>query len=272
MPIVIWFRRDLRVHDNRALDAALTDSDHVIGCYVLDDEILSREDTGSTRLAILLESLAELRHTFRKNGSDIVLRRGKADQVLRVCRETEATALYFNEDYEPYARRRDLDVVRQAAALGIACKPFFDHLLTRPGDVLSQAGAPFTVYSAFARAARRQLDERPLRLAASASKLSHLAPSASLPDSEPTPTASGLGLSVAAERPASGEAAARRRLEVFTAADGGLSGYGVRRDMLDADGTSRLSHALKLGMISARSAYRAARDASLVVPRRRTVT
>lgn len=261
MPVVMWFRRDLRVHDNRALDAALSDSDHVIGCYVLDDGILSREDTGSTRLAILLESLDELRQTFRKKGSDIVLRRGKADEVLRVCRETEATALYFNEDYEPYARRRDAEILRRAKALGVACKPFFDHLLTRPGDVLSHAGAPFTLYPAFARAARRQLDDGPLRVAASAAKLSHLVPSSSLPDSEPTPTASALGLSIAADPPASGEAAARRRLDVFTAPDGGLWRYSTRRDMLDADGTSRLSHALKLGMISARSAYCAARDA-----------
>ncbi|HXW51352.1 MAG TPA: deoxyribodipyrimidine photo-lyase, partial [Candidatus Acidoferrales bacterium] len=61
----MWFRRDLRLHDNHALFRALTSGAQVVACYIVDDRIVERPDTGASRFALLLESLDELREALR---------------------------------------------------------------------------------------------------------------------------------------------------------------------------------------------------------------
>lgn len=259
---LVWFRRDLRIHDNHALHRALTESTSVATCYIIDEAIISRADTGGKRMAILLESLEELRRRLRKHDSDIIVRRGRAAEVLRLCHEIGASRLYFNEDYEPFARKRDAAVAREAQQNGIECTVCFDHLLTRPGDVLSASGTPYTVYAPFAKAARNLLAASPPRSFDTTRSLHALARRNKLPPAGEIPTPAQLGIAASSAHPPSGEEAARQRLMTFTSANGALDSYHRRRDLVDQDGTSRLSHALKLGMISARSCYVAALKAA----------
>ena len=59
-PVIVWFRRDLRVSDHTALHRAAQTGAPVIPVFVFDPAILGAKDTGSRRTAFLLESLKSL--------------------------------------------------------------------------------------------------------------------------------------------------------------------------------------------------------------------
>src|ERR671916_3123048 len=80
---LVWFRRDLRVHDHPALTAAHREADQVVPVFVLDPRLLDGGRFPSANRAwFLLASLRELREALRDRGADLVVRRGRPEQVL----------------------------------------------------------------------------------------------------------------------------------------------------------------------------------------------
>lgn len=101
--IIVWFRKDLRLHDNEALTKAIENSEEVIPVYVFNEEDLMGatpygfQKTGSFRTQFLLESVAHLRDKFREKGIDLVIRTGKPEEeVFKLAQETEASYVYAN--------------------------------------------------------------------------------------------------------------------------------------------------------------------------------
>ncbi len=113
-PAVHWLRRDLRLDDNPALDAALRWGEGVVPAFVLDDHYLTA-DFSPPRLAFLAESLRDLEAALAAKGSRLIVRKGPPEVALpALAREAGASAVFAHEDHEPYPRRRD---ERVAAAL-----------------------------------------------------------------------------------------------------------------------------------------------------------
>lgn len=85
---ILWFRQDLRLHDNEALFEALRNSEELIPVYILDPRQFVPETpylspkTGSIRTRFLLESLQDLKASLRKYGSDLVVLSGDQVQIL----------------------------------------------------------------------------------------------------------------------------------------------------------------------------------------------
>lgn len=101
--IIVWFRKDLRLHDNEAQTCALEHSEEIVPVYVFDDEELMGETpyglqkTGSHRIQFLLESVAHLRQAFQKRGIDLVVRFGKPEEeIFKLAKEIEASYVYAN--------------------------------------------------------------------------------------------------------------------------------------------------------------------------------
>ena len=107
-PIIHWFRRDLRLHDNTALTAAAQASGGaVVPVFVLDDAILQGRWASPARSAWLLESLRALDAELRARGSQLVLRRGEPlAELLAVAKTCGAQGVYWNRDYTPCASTR----------------------------------------------------------------------------------------------------------------------------------------------------------------------
>ena len=88
-PVIVWFRRDLRVSDHTALHRAVSTGAPVIPVFVFDPVILSAKDTGSRRTAFLLECLQSLGANLAHLGATLVLRKGHPDEELRaLAKET----------------------------------------------------------------------------------------------------------------------------------------------------------------------------------------
>jgi deoxyribodipyrimidine photo-lyase len=260
-PIIHWFRRDLRLGDNTALAAAaLAAGGAVLPVFIFDPALLRGRFASPARTALLLANLRGLDADLRACGSRLVVRQGQPlQELLGLARAVGAAGVYWNRDYTPYARARDQAVKAELRAAGLEARSFRDAVIFEMDEVLNQTGQPYTVYSPYARAWRQRLSEQPVQVA----EVPALAPLSAWPAEQTLPDLAALGLaSSPVPLPAAGEAAARERLRVFASERGaaGLAGYATRRDLLGAEGTSRLSPDLRLGTLSIRVALRAALD------------
>lgn len=101
---VVWFRNDLRCHDNEALAAATEHSVAVLPVYCFDPRDYGKsssgfDKTGPYRAKFLLECVSTLREKLRERGSDLVIRVGKPEEVLvDLARSVGADALYAHQE------------------------------------------------------------------------------------------------------------------------------------------------------------------------------
>jgi deoxyribodipyrimidine photo-lyase len=259
MPIIHWFRRDLRLSDNSALDAALhASAGNIASVFILDDRLLQGRDIAPARVQFLLDCLRQLDASLRAKGAALIVRRGDPAQVLpALVRETNASAVYFNRDYTPLAQWRDARVMHSLEGIGCKVLSFKDAVIHAEDEVLNKAGTPYTLFTPYKRAWLELPKLGPLRAApwpGVSEDVKRLATQTAIP------TLAELGFSLSAEvnaaLPPGGERAAQARLDEFTAR--ALDTYHQQRDTPAVDGTSRLSPYLRMGALSPRACLRAA--------------
>ena len=254
---LVWFRTGLRLQDNTALFEALRENETVVCLYVLDDNYMRGADIGAARGAFLLDSLAKLHLAIEAHGGQLIVRRtgDVPPEVVRTATEVGAGRIYVHDDYLPYPRQRDAKVRELAAAEGIALQSYRDLLLVDPARVLTEEGAPYSVFTPFKRRWEGLLNT-PARY-----DTAPLLPRLRLPKRFPSaklPTLEDYGLHLAQRIEEGGEKRAQERLAEFVRE--GLPLYHQNRDLCaDLNSTSRLSMHLKWGTLSVRDCYRAAR-------------
>lgn len=266
--IIHWFRRDLRLHDNPALRAALQASGgRVIPLFILDDRLLGSRRVGPARLAFLLDALRALDAQLRRRGSRLLVRRGPPAQVLReLLDESGAGGVYYNRDYTPFARARDA-AVRAELEGRAALRDFKDLVIWEPDELRSKAGTPYTVYTPYRRQWLLRAEQARAELLAEPA-LPDFAPPPEGLASLALPTLEQLRGPLAQPIPQGGEQSALARLEAFVRLDEphGIAGYHIHREQMALPGTSRLSASLHLGCLSARACLRAALRAREAAP------
>jgi deoxyribodipyrimidine photo-lyase len=247
LPVTIWWiRRDLRLHDNPALQAALEMGGPVLPVFILDPHLLSRE--AFARQAFLFAGLRQLDADLRKRGSRLLLRRGEPAEVLSgLIQESGAATIFALEDYSPYARQRDAEVARL-----FPLKLLMGVTIYHPASVRKPDGGPYTVFTPFSKAWKALPQPGALR-----GTVDCLAPIPDLASEDIPSTVSSVIF------PA-GEEEALRRLDGFLGR--AVSGYTDGRNRLDLEGTSTLSPYFRLGMLSPRAAARRVMDAAAEAP------
>jgi len=243
---IVWFRRDLRVHDHPALRAALDSGDTVVPVFCFDDGLLGGRHASGPRTQFLLECLAELDEQLRARGSRLFVRRGRPqDKLNELAEQTGATEVHCSADVSPFARRRQEQV---RAALGSAVS-FHVHpglfAVDRLDAIRTQGGDPYTVFTPFTRNWAGQ----PRREVLAAPR--SLPPPPTRPAGGQLPALRDLGLEQECEDPApGGETAGREALRRFLA--DAVRNYDDGRDRLAGDEVSRLSPYLHFGCLSPR--------------------
>ncbi|MEN3943462.1 deoxyribodipyrimidine photo-lyase [Prosthecobacter sp. SYSU 5D2] len=246
-----WFRRDLRLMDNTALHHAARDSAQVIPVYILSGSSQNHGWTGPIRQQFLCDSLDSLSKNLETAGSRLVLRCGQADAELeKLIHETQAEAVYFNRDYDPYGRMMEKKVQEVCRRIGIPCHSFKDRVLHEPDEVLTGSGGPYRVYTPYSK------NWLSLDKTAAEGKPASLGPAAAASvTSLPVPTLAHWKLPSAPDGiPAGGEKAARQRMKSFIE-NRTLHEYGEKRDIPAGTTTSRLGQDLRFGLISIRELH-----------------
>jgi len=160
---VCWLRRDLRLDDHAALFHALSSGLSVLPVFIFDRNILDRLiDKNDSRLWFIHQTLMNLRHELRAMGSDILLLYGKPEECWQILiKDYEVKAVYFNHDYEPYARKRDGEITGLLTSKGIPVHTFKDQVIFECGEVVKQDGTPYTVFTPYSRRWKERLQQQP---------------------------------------------------------------------------------------------------------------
>ena len=244
--IIWWLRRDLRLSDNQALDAAQRDAGEVIPLYVLDPFFRQSRFYSTRRAAFLHGGLQAIDLDLQKRGGRLIVRSGDPVTVLQeVAAESGASVIYAEADYSPYARRRD----QRVSAL-LPLQVFGGTCFRSPGTITKDDGTPYSVYSPFMRKWK-------------ALGLSDALAPLPAPDHISTPVAIRSEAQPAAGQATSsgfppGEQEAQSRLQKFSEQHpDGIFDYHEQRNRLDLEGTSQLSPYLRFGMLSVRQAIAA---------------
>lgn len=238
----------MRITDNQALDAALSAAEQVIPLYIIDDTLWNSDYVGQKRLSFLSAGLNNLDQSLKAHRSRLIVRRGNADVVLQnLVDETAAGAIFAEEDYSPYARRRD-EAVAKILPLNLAPGLTVHH----PSTIQKVEGGPYQVYTPYMKTWK----EAGIPTAANVLPAPEHIPTPSGPASLEIPEARDGFESIGFK---AGEEAAQKHLQDFTDGESPpIYEYRETRNRPDLNSTSGLSPYLRFGMLSARQAVVAA--------------
>jgi deoxyribodipyrimidine photo-lyase len=244
-PVIVWFRRDLRLTDHPALLTAIQAGRAVVPLYVLDERLRGGATASPARTWFLLRSLEALHGALRRRGSGLLVRRGRPeDEVPRLARDVRASTVLATRDVTAFSLRRDRAVAAALEHDGRQLRLQPGLLLAEPEHLLTAAGRPYGVYTPFWRALQAT-DRR-----AVLPPPEHISTPPELLDGTDAVIASLLdGGPPFPDLPEPGEAAAQERLRAWV--QGGLAGYGEGRNGMDGSATSHLGADLHLGTLSA---------------------
>jgi deoxyribodipyrimidine photo-lyase len=254
--VIWWIRRDLRLSDNPALQAAISSTQAVIPVFILDPKLINSPNASEKRLGFLWAGLNQFNQELQARGSQLIIRSGPPAEALKKLSTGNDVKLIFAEaDYSPYARKRDDQV-----ALQLPLHLVGGSSISHPEAILKPNGQPYVVYSPYMRA-WKALHKPEGWLPQPAPTT---VPSPNNIQSEPIPSipVHPPGLDI---KP--GEAAARERLVAFTTRpEPEIFRYAEQRNRIDLDGTALISPYLRFGMLSTREAALAAFQAQQSAP------
>jgi len=250
-PLILWFRRDLRLADQPMLSAAVAAGRAVLPVFVLDPETEALGAAAKWRLGL---SLARFGADLAGLAAPLVLRRGEALAVLQaLVAEVGASGVWWSRLYDPASVARDTAVKAALKAAGVEARSFAGHLLFEPWDVQTGSGTEYKVYTPFWNSVRGRDVAAP---ALAPVRLRGAGPVASdLLEDWRLGAAMRRGADVMLAHQAVGESAARSRLGAFL--DGPVEGYREDRNLPGIVATSGLSENLTYGEIGLREVWHA---------------
>lgn len=148
---IFWFRRDLRLEDNKGLFEALKNNKSVQPVFIFDKNILKELPENDSRVTFIYNSLDQISKELKRYGSSLlVVHSTPEDYYVKIKNEfPDLTVVYTNEDYEPYATKRDQKVKELLLEQGIDFKSYKDQVIFAKNDILKKDGKPYTVYTPY---------------------------------------------------------------------------------------------------------------------------
>lgn len=256
-PVIVWFRQDLRLHDNPALNAAVQSGAAVIPVYILDDENAGAWKMGGASRFWLHHSLNALNKSLSGN---LACFKGKADDIIpALASATGAKHVFWNRCYEPWRVKRDTHIKSVLEEIDIAAESFNAGLLFEPWTVKKDDGTPYRVFTPYFRRGCIGRGE-PSAPSPAPKKIAFA--------DKPVNAGTIDSLKLLPEKIrwdekmlphwTIGEAGAQQRLNDFL--KDGLQGYKEDRNRPDRQNVSRLSPYLHFGEISPRTVWHAIRQ------------
>ncbi|MBO2007728.1 cryptochrome/photolyase family protein [Hymenobacter negativus] len=251
---IFWHRRDLRIHDNVGLAAALASGLPVLPLFIYDQEILDHlPDKADARLTFIYDEVEKLAQETEVAGGTFLACYGRPLEVLaQVVQDFDVAAVHTNEDYEPYATRRDAAVAQMLSQHGVEFYAYKDQVIFAKDEIMTKSGTVPKVFGAYLKAYTTKLTADLLEPCDSKKHFTktHLH-HATREKAGPRPTLESMGFA--------------RREQYFPPvklpAEGLVRNYHKTRDTpADEQGSTRESLNLRFGTLSVREVMRQARE------------
>ena len=159
---LVWLRRDLRLEDNAALYYALKEGRSVLPLFIFDTHILHPlEVKEDMRVTYLYQRVLDLKSKLESMESSLLVKYGSPMDVFsQLVTEYSIERVYFNRDYEPYARERDGRVSRWLREHGVQVRDYKDQVIFEKDEVVKQDGSPYTVFTPYMKRWKQTFQQR----------------------------------------------------------------------------------------------------------------
>ncbi|MGM0381201.1 MAG: cryptochrome/photolyase family protein [bacterium] len=250
---LFWFRRDLRLTDNRGLRRARDRVDRLFAVFVVDPNHSSWAHSCGDRFNFKMQAVKSLRQKIRDRGGELYIRRGKhRKQLKKLAKKLKIDYLFYNNCYEPYERQRDERVNSALEEPGVEVKTCKDQVIHEKKEILTNNKTPYKVFGYYKKKWKER--EKP-------------GPVASVQDIEANkevepgdiPAAGQVGLGINLENAGRDPYRQAELLRDEFMGDK-IVNYEKNRDFPARRGTSRLSPYLRFGLLSPRTLYHQAKN------------
>lgn len=164
---IFWFRRDLRLSDNTALNAALQSDQKVLPIFIFDTEILDQlENKSDRRVDYIHQALEGINEELKKHQSGIKTYHGKPLEIFKeIINEFDVESVFCNRDYEPQAIKRDQEISDFLNKNKINFKDYKDQVIFEKNEIVKNDGLPYTVYTPFSKKWKEKFHQTEIHLA-----------------------------------------------------------------------------------------------------------
>lgn len=160
---IFWFRRDLRLDDNVGLFHALNANEAVLPIFIFDESILSQLPKDDARVTFIHQQLEKIQTELNKTKKSLAVFHGTPMAVFKkIISENEVKTVFTNHDYEPYARKRDLELFQLFKEHNVEFKTSKDQVIFEKSEVVKDDGTPYVVYTPFSNKWKENFKKAPL--------------------------------------------------------------------------------------------------------------
>tara|TARA_R110002012_G_scaffold242788_1_gene417209 strand:- start:37444 stop:38748 length:1305 start_codon:yes stop_codon:yes gene_type:complete len=236
---IFWFRRDLRLDDNRGFYESLKSENPVLPIFIFDSEILDSLPEHDARVTFIYNTLQTMRKTLQEeHNSSIAMYHGTPEAVFKKLSENyDIKTVFTNHDYEPYAIKRDKDIGSYLSNKNIDFKTFKDQVIFEKDDIVKNDGTPYRVYTPFMKTWKETFKTFDLEIYYTNSYLDNLVENTRLPNLE----LSDLGFKKS-----------NQNIAAYDVTPTLIQEYEDNRNFPAKDATSRLGPHLRFGTVSIR--------------------
>jgi deoxyribodipyrimidine photo-lyase len=147
---LFWFRRDLRLDDNTALNHALTGDIPVMAIFIFDTDVIDELTEDDPGISFIYDKLFEINNELLKHGSSLLIMKGDPESVWRKLIDSyNINAVYINKDYEPYSISRDHSIEVLLHKESISLFRFKDHVIFEETEILKSDRTPYTIFTPY---------------------------------------------------------------------------------------------------------------------------
>lgn len=240
---IFWFRRDLRLDDNRALFEALSNA-ATLPVFIFDKNILSELPKDDARVTFISALLDNIQAILKQNHKSLAVFHDDPIHVFKklVAENAEINAIYTNHDYEPYAQKRDAEVGAFLKSKNIAFHTFKDQVIFEKEEVIKEDGKPYVVFTPYSKKWKENFNEKLTESFPSQKKLAEIAQ-----HSYPYLSLKDIGFEASGIKVAD-----------YNISSALIENYAETRNFPGIEGTSHLSPHLRFGAVSIRKIVKTA--------------
>ena len=156
MKSLVWFRSDLRLHDNPALKEASIVSNEIHAVYVYSNEQLRAHNEANVKVDFLIKNLFSLEEKLNNLNIPLTIIKGSgfegdSELILHLAKEREIEKVFCNSEFGEDETNRDQQTLKVLKDSEIEFQSFHDKVIYSPGSLRTGQDKPYSVFTPFKR-------------------------------------------------------------------------------------------------------------------------